>query len=146
MARIICFQFRSCRYKLYCRELSPFFFLFSSVSPTIILSVIYCCFCLLAWWQRISNSVQDLKASIKTNGRPYYSVTFSCTVNDTQGYRLTNFHQVQAGPLNQNDWGPSPKLRGTGFGGKINSFQHHCQAFASLIIEVGDLQNLYSSN
>ena len=31
--------------------------------------------------------------------------------------------------------------------GKLNSFQHHCQAFAALlIIEVRDPQNLYSSN
>ena len=63
-----------------------------------------------------------------------------------QGYRLTYLHQEQAGILNQNDWGPSPKLRGPGFGGKLNSFQHHCQAFASLIIEVRDHQNQYSTN
>ena len=37
-----------------------------------------------------------------------------------QGYRLTFFLQEQAGHLKQNDWGPSPKLRGPGFGGKIN--------------------------
>ena len=36
-----------------------------------------------------------------------------------EGYRLTFFHQEQAGPLNQNDWGPSPKLRGPGFSGKL---------------------------
>ena len=44
-----------------------------------------------------------------------------------QGYRLTFFRQEQAGPLKQNDWGPSPKQRGPGFGGKFNSFQHYCQ-------------------
>ena len=32
-----------------------------------------------------------------------------------QGYRLTFFGQKQAGPLKQNDWGPSPKLGGLGF-------------------------------
>ena len=36
-----------------------------------------------------------------------------------QGYRLTLFCQKKAGPLTQNDWGPSPKLRGPGFGGKL---------------------------
>ena len=63
----------------------------------------------------------------------------------TQGYRLNFFRQEQAGPLKQNDQGPSPKLRGPGFGRKSNSFKHHSQAFALLIIEVRDPQNLYSS-
>ena len=36
-----------------------------------------------------------------------------------QGYRLTFFHQEQAGPLKQNDFGPSPKLRDPGFGRKL---------------------------
>ena len=51
-----------------------------------------------------------------------------------------------AGLLKQNDWVPSQILEGPEFGGKLNSFQHHCQAFALLIIEVSDTQNLYSSN
>ena len=51
-----------------------------------------------------------------------------------QGYRLTFFRQGQARPLKkQNDWGPRPKLRGPGFGVKLNPFQYHCQAFALLI-------------
>ena len=63
-----------------------------------------------------------------------------------QGYRLTFIRLEQAGPLKQNDWGPSPKLRGPGFSKKLNyEFQHHFQAFALLIIEVRDPQNLYSS-
>ena len=37
-----------------------------------------------------------------------------------QGYRLIFFHQEQAGPLKQNDRGPSPKLRGQGFGRKLH--------------------------
>ena len=37
-----------------------------------------------------------------------------------QGYRLTFFRQKQAKPLKQNDWGPSPKQRGPGFGVKFN--------------------------
>ena len=40
--------------------------------------------------------------------------------NSFQGYRLSLFRQEQAGPLKQNDWGPSPKLRGPGFGRKLN--------------------------
>ena len=51
-----------------------------------------------------------------------------------QGYRLTFFRQEQDGPLKQNGWEPSPKVRGPGFGRKLNSFQHHCQAFALLIM------------
>ena len=39
-----------------------------------------------------------------------------------QGYRLTFFRKEQAGPLKENDWGPSSKQRGPGFGGKLNSF------------------------
>ena len=55
---------------------------------------------------------------------------YTCnTFNNTSfGYKLTFFGQEQAGPLK-----PSPKLRGPGCGGKLNSFQHHCQAFALLI-------------
>ena len=34
--------------------------------------------------------------------------------------------------LKQYDWGPNPKLRGTGFSGKLNSVQHHCQALPLL--------------
>ena len=34
--------------------------------------------------------------------------------------------------LDNNDWGPSQKLRGPGIRGKLNAFQHHCQVFASL--------------
>ena len=63
-----------------------------------------------------------------------------------QGYRLTFCPREQAGPHKQNDWGPSPKLRGPGFGGKLNSFQHHCKAFALLKIKKGVPENLYSSN
>ena len=44
---------------------------------------------------------------------------------------VTDIPKREAGPLKQNDWGPSSKLRGPGFGGILNSFQHHCQAFAS---------------
>ena len=66
--------------------------------------------------------------------------------NSIQGYRLTFFCQEQAGPQKQNDKEPSPKLRSPGFIGKLNTFQHHCKAFALLIIEVRDTQNLYSSN
>ena len=42
----------------------------------------------------------------------------------SQGYRLTFFRQEQAEPLKQNtkSLGASPKLRGPGFGGKLNSF------------------------
>ena len=49
--------------------------------------------------------------------KPAYNVGPSAAV-----YRLTVFRQEQAGPLKQNDWGPSPKLRGLGFGGKLSSF------------------------
>ena len=50
-----------------------------------------------------------------------------------QGYRLTVFRWEQAGPLKQNNWGPSPKLRGPRFGGKWNSFQYHCRIAKRLL-------------
>ena len=50
-----------------------------------------------------------------------------------QGYRLNVFHWEQAGTLKQNYWGPSPKLRGTRFGGKWNSFQYHCDIAKHLL-------------
>ena len=56
----------------------------------------------------------------------------------SQGYGQTFFLQEQAGPLKQYDWGPSQKLRGPGYSRKLNSLQHHCQALALLLIEVGD--------
>ena len=70
---------------------------------------------------------------------------FTFSRQPLQGYRLTFSRQEQAGPLKQNDWVPSQKLRGPGLGCKLNSFQHFCQAFGLLIIEVRDSQNLYSS-
>ena len=62
------------------------------------------------------------------------------------GIQTKRFSQEQAGPLKQNGWVPSPELMGPGFGGKLNSFQHHCQAFSLFLIEVSDTQNLYSSD
>ena len=54
-----------------------------------------------------------------------------------QGYRLTLFLPGASWALKLNDVGPNENLWGPGFGGKLNSFQHHCQAFAALcIIEV----------
>ena len=41
--------------------------------------------------------------------------------------------------------GPNQKLRDPEFGGKLNSFHHHYQAFDLLLLEVKDPQNLYSS-
>ena len=38
------------------------------------------------------------------------------------GIHTSFFRKEQAGPLKQNDWGPGPKLRGLGFGEKLNNF------------------------
>ena len=54
--------------------------------------------------------------------------------SNNSGIQTNFFCQEQAGPLKQNDWESSPKLRGPGIGGKLNSLQHHCQAFALLIM------------
>ena len=81
---------------------------------------------------------------------PFFIKTFVLSIfkwllkTGFQGYRLNFFRQEQAWPLKQNDWGPSPKLWGPGFGG--NSFIHKCQAFALLIIDIRDHQNLHSFN
>ena len=52
----------------------------------------------------------------------------------------------ESNQINKIKLGAQPKIRGPGFGGKINSFRHHCQAFALLIIEVRDPQSLCFSN
>ena len=49
-----------------------------------------------------------------------FSTCFEVKVIGLQGYRLTFFCQEQAGTLKQNDWRPSPKLRGPGFDRKLN--------------------------
>ena len=85
--------------------------------------------------------------NVTLNDTERRSICLSLLFNNTpcllQGYRLTFFRQGQAGPLKQNDCGPRPKLRGPWFGGKLNQFQYHWQAFALLI---RDPQNLYFSN
>ena len=84
--------------------------------------------------------------SVKINLLPYICDVVMAVLHNIQGNRLTFFRQEQTGPLKQNDWGPSSKLSCPGFGKKLISFQYHCQAFSSLIIEVRDPQNLYSPN
>ena len=74
----------------------------------------------------------SLPQRTKNIGLPLAKLSGSAHENHLKGYRLTFFRQEQAWPLKQNGWGLSPKLRGPGFGRKLNSFQYHCQAFVLL--------------
>ena len=87
-------------------------------------------------------SVRPQQQRSSITSRPF-GIASKYSTHFDQGYRLTFIGQEQVGALKQVDWGPSSKLRGPGFGGEFNSFQHHMQSikFAMLIIDVRGLQN-----
>ena len=69
------------------------------------------------WWKL---NVMSKKLSLV-----YEKFCYKALRHNTQGYRLTFFHQEKAGPLKQNDWGPRPKLSGPGSVRILKSFQHN---------------------